>query len=112
MLVTDTRFRVHETVRALFARYPNGQIALQRVTETQEPWLTATSAIGAPVPAGCVAIKDWSENEGVPAILLASSVIEGAPVARVRSGCVAVPIYRLTAAAREAAEAAAVDARS
>ena len=112
MLVTDTRFRVHETVRALFARYLNGQIAVQLVTETQEPWLTATAAIGATVAAGCIAVKDWSENEGVPAILLASGIIEGEAVAYEPSGFVAVPIYRLTAAAREAAEAVAVDTRS
>jgi hypothetical protein len=103
MLVTDTRFGLNETVRVQFERYPNGQLALLLVTEDREPWLTATSAIFSPVPAGCIAVKDWSENEGVPAILLQSGVIEGDPVARVSSGFVAIPIYRLTAAAVQAA---------
>jgi hypothetical protein len=99
MLVTDTRFGLNETVRVHFERYPNGQLALLLVTEDHEPWLTATSAISSPVPTGCIAVKDWSENEGVPAMLLKSDVIEGDPVARVSSGFVAIPIYRLTAAA-------------
>ena len=103
MLVTDTRFDMNETVRVQFERYPNGQLALLLVTADREPWLTATSAISTPIPIGCIAVKDWSENEGVPAILLQAGVIEGDPVAQVSSGFVAIPIYRLTAAAALAA---------
>jgi hypothetical protein len=106
MLVMDTRFGSNEAVRAQFQRYRNGQICITLVTEEGEPWLDATSAIPFPVPAGCVAVKDWSENDGVPAILLQSGVIEGDPVAHIPSGYVAVPIYRLTVAARQAVEAA------
>jgi hypothetical protein len=107
MLVNDTRFGLNETVRVQFERYPNGQLALLLVTADREPWLTATSTISSAVPTGCIAVKDWSENEGVPAILLQSGVIEGDPVARVSSGFVAIPIYRLTAAAVLAAGVAA-----
>jgi hypothetical protein len=99
-----TRYGLHQVVQARFDRYRNGQIALQLVTEQDEPWLTASCAIDAPIPAGCIAVKDWSENEGVPSLLARCGIIDGEPVARARSGFVAVPIYRLTAAAlREAA---------
>jgi hypothetical protein len=103
MKVTDTRFGLNETVRVQFERYRNGQIALLLVTEDGEPWLDATSAIDAPVPTGCIAVKDWSENDGVPAILLQAGVIEGAPVSHIPSGYVAVPIYHLSAVALQAA---------
>jgi hypothetical protein len=99
MLVIDTRFGLNEAVRVQFARYRNGQIALSLVTQDGEPWLDATCSLPSPVPAHCVAIKNWSENDGVPAMLLAAGVIEGAPVAHTASGFVAVPIYRLTSAA-------------
>ena len=99
MQITDTRFGLNETVRIQFARYPNGQLALQLVTEDGEPWLIATSATAFPVPDGCIAVKNWSENDGVPDILVRGGVIEGVPLASVASGFVSVPIYRLTAAA-------------
>jgi hypothetical protein len=99
MLVMDTRFGLDEKVRTEFACYRNGQIAISLISQDGEPWLDATCSLPSPVAADCVAIKNWSENEGLPSILLHAGVIEGAPVAHVRSGFVAVPIYRLTRAA-------------
>jgi hypothetical protein len=102
MQLIDTRFGLNTTVEVCFERYQNGQIAIQLIeAETGEPWTTATSALESPVPKGQVAIKNWSENEGIDTLLLNAGVIEGAPVARARSGFVSVPLYQLSKSALE-----------
>jgi hypothetical protein len=99
MQLTDTRHGLNQAVIAKFRRYRNGQTAIQLVTDDGEPWLTATYAMTAPVPPDCVALKNWSENAGVPEILVAGGVLEAGPVAQIASGHVLVPIFRLTARA-------------
>jgi hypothetical protein len=99
MKIIDTRYGLHEIVIAKFHRYQNGQTAIKLETTEGEPWLSATVAVPQAIPAGCVGIKDWSENEGVPDVLTDGGLIEGEPVQHVRSGFVTIPVYRLTPAA-------------
>jgi hypothetical protein len=99
MQLVDTRMGLNQPVEVAFARYRNGQIALTLVCPDGDDWLTATSAVDAAIPGDAVAVKDWSENEGVPDLLIAGGLIEPAPFMRIRSGFVAIPVYRLTAAA-------------
>jgi hypothetical protein len=99
MKIIDTRYGLNEVVIAKFLRHHNGQTAIELETTDGEPWLTATVAVPQTIPAGCVAVKDWSESEGIPDVLTDGGLIEGGPVQHVRSGFVDVPVYRLTAAA-------------
>jgi hypothetical protein len=99
MKMVDTRYGLNEIVIARFLRYQNGQTAIELETTDGEPWLTATVAVPQTIPTGCVAVKGWSENEGIPEVLTQGGLIEGGPVQHVRSGFVDIPVYRLTAAA-------------
>ena len=104
MEIIDNRFGADTRVSARFERYQNGQLALELVeTETGEAWCTATVALPAGLPDDLIAIKSWSENEGMPEILERAGLIEGQPVQSVRSGFVQIPVYRLTAVGSELA---------
>jgi len=46
------------------------------------------------LPSDVIAIKDWSENEGIEACLVAAKLIELPMLATRRSGFVHVPIYK------------------
>lgn len=78
-----------------FGRYPNGQLAMQLVAEDGEPWATATVAVGAFVPEGHVAIKDYSENVGMVESLQEAGIVGKEIVARIASGFVSIPVLKL-----------------
>ncbi len=111
MHVTDDRYVKHGVApvrcRVEFARYHNGQLAIQLIEEaTGEDWCTPSLAMAyAEVPQDCVAIKNYSELEGMPEVLARDGVIEKAPVKWLRTGFVQVPVYRLTAPAIEESKA-------
>ncbi len=60
-----------------FHRYLEGDgIAIRLVdAEDGSPVATATVNPAVPVPAGCVAIKDWSENAGMLAACVAAGLV-------------------------------------
>jgi len=100
MQFLDTRFGLDQPVLPQFARYANGQLALTLLCPDGEPWLTVTSAVATSLPADAIAVKDWSENEGVPQLLIQAGLIEALALTRIKASFVEVPVYRLTAAAR------------
>jgi len=106
MQFTDNRFGLSQAVAVRFATYRNGQRAILLETLDGEPWSDATRAVGTPIPPDCVAIKDYSENEGMLALLIKSGVVEAAPLASIPSGFVNLPVHRLTRAALAHAEGA------
>lgn len=56
--------------------YQNGQTALVLLdAETEELMTFATRAIDQDVPEGCVAIKDYSENEGLLDALVEADIV-------------------------------------
>ena len=77
-------FKVHiktkymdEDVLLEFAKYENGRIAIRALTEQGEPAFVATVNIPQATPAeGCVFLKGWSENEGIPEALVKEGVVE------------------------------------
>ena len=82
----------------------NGNLALQVFdAENGNPIATATvnPAVGGPLPKGVVAIKNWSENEGVEQALIEGGIIEAEPVAELEQGFVRINIFKLTQKARE-----------
>jgi hypothetical protein len=56
-------------------QYGDGSIAL-RLFDAEGPIATATVWLPTPPQEGCVWIKDWSENEGMLASLVAAGVVE------------------------------------
>lgn len=104
--IIDTRFGMDQPVAIRFATYSNGQRAILLETLDGEPWATVTCAVSQPIPDGCVAIKDYSENEGLLAVLIDSGILEPNPVAVIPSGYVSPPVHRLTREALAVAETA------
>ncbi len=66
------------TCIAEFHHYRHGGgIAIQLIDATDgQPVATATINPESPVPEGCVAVKDWSENAGMLAALIAAGFVE------------------------------------
>lgn len=57
---------------------------------------TATVYLDVPMRSNEVAIKNYSENEGVLDLLIAEDLIKPEPVDEVPSGHVTIPIHKLT----------------
>ncbi len=81
-----------------FHRYADGDgIAIRLVdVEDGSPVATATVNSTVPVPVGCVAIKDWSENAGMLAACLAAGLVADTGV-RIRCDFASAPLCRLLA---------------
>ena len=78
-------------------RYTNGNLELEMViVEDEEPYSVCTVNPGFPIADGHLAIKDYSENEGMVSFLVSLGVIEEKPVDRISSGWVTIPVHKLT----------------
>lgn len=56
--------------------YPNGTLAISATTLQGEPQFTATVALDEIPAEGCVFLKGWSENEGIPEALVKAGIVE------------------------------------
>lgn len=89
-----------------FARYANGNIAIQLVgsegTEFEGEPIAVASVNGDRITKpGIVGIKTWSENQGIVPALVEGGVIEEELQFLEPTGFVAIEYYRLTQAAIE-----------
>jgi len=78
-----------------YPRYQNNRIAIELVTARQESW--AVASVNLPnerMEETEVAIKDYSDNEGMLDALIAAGVVQ-APHRFADSGYVRIPICRL-----------------
>lgn len=65
------------TAHLQFGKYGDGSTAIQGMSPTGEPLFKATVALENNRPAeGCVFLKGWSENEGIPEALVKAGVVE------------------------------------
>jgi len=106
--ITDTRLGVSKPVKMQFAHYVDGgapaiELICADEDDIGEHWLTATVNVPG-IPQGCVAVKNYSEGEGLPELLRSAGVIEGEPLKHIASGYVSIPVFRLTTGALQALE--------
>lgn len=66
----------NELVELRFGQYGNGSTATQATTLRGEPQFTATVAVDELPADGCVFLKGWSENEGIPESLVENGIVE------------------------------------
>lgn len=87
----------HESVWAQVRRYHDGNIRIDFVGN-EGPVFVATVNVPGIEDLGehVVAIKDYSENEGVRAELVRLGIINPIPLAYAHSGFVEIPIHRLS----------------
>lgn len=65
-----------EEVELVFGHYGDGSTAIQGISLDGEPIFKATVALDEKPAEGCVFLKGWSENEGVPEALIKAGVVE------------------------------------
>lgn len=103
----DTRHGLDEEINLFRDVYHEPQNhALQAVCLDGTPW--ATFSVNPPhkMAENLIAIKDWSENEGVAELLIQEGLIEPEPVHWIPSGYVVIEIYRITDKFRQVFEVA------
>jgi hypothetical protein len=83
-------------ISLVFGQYRNGQRAIEMIDEADgAPYAVATVAlVNEQLSADEVAIKNWSENDGVLESLIENEIVS-APIRYVSSGFVQVPICKL-----------------
>jgi hypothetical protein len=80
---------------AEYGKYGNGQNSIQLFDINDGmPWAVASVAIDQPLQPDEVAVKDYSENEGILETLFKAGVVEH-PHRVVSSGFVIIPICKL-----------------
>ena len=65
-----------EDVVLEFAKYSNDSPAIKLLSLYGEPICTATVALDEKPADGCVFLKGWSENEGIPESLVKAGIVE------------------------------------
>ena len=76
MKITVNAKYIKGEVELQFGKYQNGSTAIQAFSLYGEPEFKATVALDELPSEGCVFLKGWSENEGIPAALVKAGVVE------------------------------------
>ena len=93
------KFRCYNCV-LVPAHYHNGNNALQLIdADNGEPILTASVNPSIELPPSVLAVKDYSENEGIAQCLIDNGII-GEKKGEIPSGWVRIGIYELTEAGK------------
>lgn len=89
-----------------FAQYINGNTAMfLEDADTSEPIITVSVNPDIELDESTMAIKNYSENEGVVEELLLENVIVGESIISIPSGFIEIPVYKLSDKTLEALEA-------
>lgn len=67
---------IDEIVSLCAEKYVDESIAIKAYSKFCEPMFTATVCADKPPSPGCVWLKGWSENEGIPEALVKAGVVE------------------------------------
>ena len=82
-------------------RYLNGNLAIEIWSNEEGPITKVTVNPDMKVSDDSIAVKDYSENEGMAAWLISEGIIEKDPLFMWPSGWVKIPIYSLTPHGKE-----------
>lgn len=86
-----------EEVEILFHTYEDGgNTAIILLDSDKEIYTVATTNVSYPLNPNYVAIKDYSENEGMSGFLIDNNIIQDEVITSVPSGHVVIPVFKLT----------------
>ena len=71
-----SKYTDEDVILTLNGHYPNGSHAITATTLQGEPQFTATVALDKLPADGCVFLKGWGENEGIPEALVKAGIVE------------------------------------
>ena len=95
-----TKYGEYPNCEFVAGKYGNGNLALQVVSRDEGPIVTCSVNPGQVVTHDAIAIKDYSENEGMADTLREMGII-GRELYRIPSGWVTIPVCELTEKGRE-----------
>lgn len=81
--------------------YDNGNIAIELWSNSEGPISRITVNPDIPLPNDRIAIKNYSENEGMVDWLISMDIIEHDPITIIHSGWVEIPVHKLTKIGKE-----------
>lgn len=97
----ESKYGTYEDCFFQIGRYMNGNLAISIMNETEGPITKVTINPDKRIPDTMIAIKDYSENEGMVNWLISMDIIEHDPVLTIPSGYVDVPVHLLTRTGKE-----------
>lgn len=77
-------------------RYPNGNLAVEIWSQTEGPVNRVTVNPDVPLSDDMIAIKDYSENEGMVESMVELGIIIEPAFMTIQSGWVEIPVHMLT----------------
>lgn len=91
----------YEDCTFVLGYYPNNNIGIEIWSNSEGPITKVTVNPDIELPRDRIAIKDYSENEGMVDWLVSMNIIEPNPVDIIISGWVEIPVHLLTDAGKE-----------
>lgn len=76
--------------------YENGNLGVEIWSNSEGPITKVTVNPDVKIPTDKIAVKDYSENEGMVAWLKSMDIIKENPTNEIRSGWIKIPVYELT----------------
>jgi hypothetical protein len=97
-MIWKSKYAMYSDCKFRTGRYGNGNLALQVESLTEGLVCTCSVNPGVPLPDNELAVKDWSENEGMVEELKRQQVIFGDPVKTLNTeyGFVKIKVFALT----------------
>lgn len=80
----------------LLGHYSNGNLGIEIWSVDNGPITKVTVNPDIKIPEDRIAIKNYSENEGMVDWLISMSIIEDSPANVIHSGWIDIPVHRLT----------------
>jgi len=90
-----TKYGTYPNCEFVAGHYGNGNLALQVVSNDEGPVTTCTVNPGEVVPPNAIAVKNYSENDGMVNTLKEMGII-GRELYSIPSGWVEIPVFELT----------------
>lgn len=95
MMTFKTKYGEYPNCEFVTGYYPNGNLALQVAIKDEGSLCTCTVNPGQVVTHDAIAVKDYSENEGMVETLTTMGII-GKELYRIPRGRVGIPVHKLT----------------
>ena len=94
-MIFKTQYGEYPNCEFVTGYYPNGNLALEVAIKDEGPLCICTVNPGQVVTHDAIAVKDYSENEGMVNTLTEMGII-GRRLYLIRSGRVEIPVHELT----------------
>lgn len=91
-----SKYGTYENCQFMVGLYANGNLGIEIWSDEEGPITKVTVNPDIKIPTDRIAIKNYSENEGMVDFLVEEDLIEPDPVQIIESGFVTIPVHKLT----------------